>query len=123
MKKPTQKRLWKQIVRQKILAQADLLREHRGNDHGLKEMAKAVRSGDPANVEAQAARRYWPAIFDDPEILLAKIDGVSPPPDWMDASQSDATDIDADGDTTESARAALADHVQLLIGLLTVLLP
>ncbi len=27
------------------------------------ELAKKVRSGDPENIEAQAARRYWPLLF------------------------------------------------------------
>jgi len=63
---PVKKRLWKQIVRRKILAQADLLRQLRGDDHGLIAIARSVRSGDPSNREAVASRRYWPALFDDP---------------------------------------------------------
>lgn len=62
-KQPRKKRVWKQIVRQKILAQADTLATVRGETHGLRELAKQVRSGDPSNVEAQAARRYWGALF------------------------------------------------------------
>ena len=64
---PMKKRLWKQIIRAKVLAQAALLSELRGNDHGLKSLAGNVRSGDPSNVEAQASRRYWPALFDNPD--------------------------------------------------------
>lgn len=63
---PTRKRLWKQIVVRKIIAQAALLTRLHGGDRGLLELAKTVRSGDPANVEAQAARRYWRALFADP---------------------------------------------------------
>lgn len=63
---PLKKRLWKQIVTRKISAQADLLIRLRGNDHGLKEIAQSVRSGDPSNREAVASRRYWPVLFDDP---------------------------------------------------------
>lgn len=63
---PLRKRLWKQIVARKIVAQGELLRELRGGDHGLSELARSVRSGDPDNREAVAARRYWPALFDDP---------------------------------------------------------
>ena len=29
-------------------------------------MAARVKSGDPGNLEGQAARRYWPALFDNP---------------------------------------------------------
>ncbi len=61
--KPTRKRMWQQIVRAKIKAQAVTLEQFRDNDHGLKAMVSKVRSGDPDNVEGQAARRYWPALF------------------------------------------------------------
>ena len=65
--KPVSKRLWKQIVQHKVREQACLLEQIRGGDFGLRELAHTVRSGDPRNVEAQAARRYWPALFDDPD--------------------------------------------------------
>lgn len=64
---PLRKRLWAQIVRRKITAQADLLRALRAGDFGLAEIARTVRSGDPDNREAVAARRYWPALFDNPD--------------------------------------------------------
>ncbi|MCC7293511.1 MAG: type II CRISPR-associated endonuclease Cas1 [Phycisphaerales bacterium] len=63
---PLKKQLWKQIVRRKITAQAELLTELRGGDHGLADLARDVRSGDPDNRESVAARRYWPVLFDDP---------------------------------------------------------
>lgn len=62
---PTKKRLWKQIVQTKIRMQADLLESLYGADHGLGEIARTVRSGDPDNREAFAARRYWNALFGD----------------------------------------------------------
>lgn len=62
---PRRKRLWQQIVRAKIAAQAGLLQKLRGDDAGLAALAPLVRSGDPANVEARAAQRYWPALFAD----------------------------------------------------------
>lgn len=60
---PTNKRLWRQVVRTKIAAQARTLELHVGDSHGLPQLAGRVKSGDPDNVEAQAARRYWPALF------------------------------------------------------------
>ena len=60
---PARKRLWQEIVMAKIRAQGELLAELRGGDGGLGAMAARVRSGDPDNLEAQAARRYWTALF------------------------------------------------------------
>lgn len=59
------KRLWTQIVQAKIRAQASHLQELYGSDGGLAPMARRVRSGDPENLEAQAARRYWGLVFGD----------------------------------------------------------
>ena len=63
--RPLQKRLWKQLVQAKVRAQARALHDLRGDDAGLAALALRVRSGDPANVESQAARRYWSRLFDD----------------------------------------------------------
>jgi len=60
---PTRKRLWQQLVRAKIKAQARLLEAVHGSDAGLAALISRVRSGDPQNVEATAARRYWGALF------------------------------------------------------------
>ncbi|SRR5579871_295306 len=63
---PLRKRLWQQLVQAKIRAQARALEAVAGSDGGLKPMAERVRSGDVDNLEAQAARRYWPLLFNDP---------------------------------------------------------
>jgi CRISPR-associated protein Cas1 len=60
---PMKKQLWKQIVKSKVQSQAGLLRKLRGEDLGLNRLAGKVRSGDTANIEAQASRRYWTALF------------------------------------------------------------
>jgi CRISPR-associated protein Cas1 len=62
---PTRKRLWQRIVQEKLLAQARFLQERACSDSGLAMMAARVRSGDPQNLEAQAARIYWRALFGD----------------------------------------------------------
>ncbi len=59
------KQLWMQIVQAKIRAQANLLQELYGSDSGLALISRRVRSGDPDNLEAQAARRYWGLLFND----------------------------------------------------------
>ncbi len=60
---PLRKRLWQALVKAKIVQQENILDLLGVPDGGLKELAGRVRSGDPDNVEAQAARRYWPRIF------------------------------------------------------------
>lgn len=63
---PARKQVWKQIVVAKVMAQAANLATLRGHDGGLGVLARQVRSGDPKNIEAQAAQRYWPLLFNDP---------------------------------------------------------
>jgi CRISPR-associated protein Cas1 len=60
---PLCKRLWQRIVQAKLQRQADLLRRVTDSDQGLAAMAARVRSGDPENLEAQGAQRYWPALM------------------------------------------------------------
>ena len=62
---PVRKRIWQQLVRAKVKAQAETLEALYGTDHGLRALIALVRSGDPSNVEARASRRYWPHLFDD----------------------------------------------------------
>ncbi|QQX81674.1 type II CRISPR-associated endonuclease Cas1 [Shewanella sp. KX20019] len=61
--KPIHKRLWQQIIKQKIIAQSAAL-IHCGKSHEkIVHFATKVKSGDPNNVEAQAAKHYWHALF------------------------------------------------------------
>jgi len=60
---PLKKRLWTQIVRAKILAQGAALAATGAPHGGFQLLSRKVRSGDPDNVEAEAARRYWPLLF------------------------------------------------------------
>lgn len=60
---PVRKRAWQAIVRAKIEQQATVLSHFTGSHGGLAPMARRVRSGDPDNLEAQAAQRYWPCLF------------------------------------------------------------
>jgi CRISPR-associated protein Cas1 len=63
MSLPTRKRIWQTVVRAKIQAQGRCLSHWGAESLGLERMATRVRSGDPDNLEAQAARLYWPALF------------------------------------------------------------
>lgn len=56
--KPILKNIWKQIVVAKIKAQANLLMDDAARQK-LTTLTREVRSGDPTNIEAQAARIYW----------------------------------------------------------------
>jgi len=60
---PLAKRLWRSLVRAKVRQQAAVLDSLGVPGGGLTEMARRVRSGDPDNLEAQAARRYWPLLL------------------------------------------------------------
>ena len=60
---PLRKRLWQALVKEKIAQQENTLEWLGITGSNLKELAKRVKSGDPDNVEAQAARRYWPLLF------------------------------------------------------------
>lgn len=60
---PVGKRLWAALVSAKISAQAGAL-ERSGIESGpVRVLAARVRSGDPENLEAVAAQRYFPLLF------------------------------------------------------------
>jgi CRISP-associated protein Cas1 len=57
------KQLWQWLVRAKIMAQSRNLPGDAPQRVTLNAMARRVRSGDVGNLEAQAARVYWQALF------------------------------------------------------------
>ena len=61
--RPLGKRLWQALVCAKIAQQAAVLAAVGKPSGGVAALARRVRSGDPKNVEAQAARRYWPLLL------------------------------------------------------------
>ncbi len=64
--KPTLKRLWATIVAAKVAAQAAALPPFAGFESARARMlalSRRVRSGDPENIEAQAASVYWPEVL------------------------------------------------------------
>ena len=73
-----QGRLWRQIVRQKILNQASLLELLNAPSEGrrLRPLANEVKNRDPANCEAQAARVYFQTLM--PPHVIRDPDGAWP---------------------------------------------
>lgn len=59
------KRLWQRVIQSKITNQAVCLEKTAGKEMAkrLYNMAGRVKSGDPENIEAQAARYYWPKLM------------------------------------------------------------
>ena len=60
---PARKHIWRAIIAAKLAQQGCVLDHFLSTPNGLGEMAKRVRSGDPDNLEAQGAQRYWPLLF------------------------------------------------------------
>lgn len=56
-------RLWRRIVRSKIVNQAAALTHAGGPGAIVAAIARRVLPGDPNNAEAQAARTYWPLLM------------------------------------------------------------
>jgi len=64
-KETTKNQLWRLIVIAKLKNQADVLPADSPMKTKLLHLAGKVKSGDPENVEGQAAALYWPAMFPD----------------------------------------------------------
>jgi CRISPR-associated protein Cas1 len=62
---PLIKRLWADIVKAKLQQQAAALEAANAPSVPLSALVRKVRSGDPDNIEAQGARRYWSLLFGD----------------------------------------------------------
>ena len=60
---PIRKRLWKQIIIQKINNQANTLKKFNKPHARLRKLALEVKSGDSTNCEGLAAQYYWKALF------------------------------------------------------------
>lgn len=60
---PIRKQIWRALVAAKLRQQGCVLNHFGSRHNGLAAMAGRVRSGDPDNLEAQGAQRYWPLLF------------------------------------------------------------
>jgi CRISPR-associated protein Cas1 len=63
---PLKKRIWSEIVRQKILNQASVLKLfNKNNADGLIAISGRIQSGDTDNREGYAAAIYWKSLFEN----------------------------------------------------------
>jgi CRISPR-associated protein Cas1 len=77
--RPLKKQLWRQLVVAKIQAQARNVSAELPGHRKLMALAREVRSGDPTNIEAQAARVYWANwLWDDGQDADTQCEGDSP---------------------------------------------
>lgn len=74
---PLRKRLWASVVKAKLQQQAAALQAIGAPSAPLMHLVKKVRSGDPDNIEALGARRYWGLLFGDQFRRDRKAEGVN----------------------------------------------
>jgi len=74
---PTRKRLWQQIVQQKIIEQAKTLSALGKPTSRLDRIAAQVKKGDSSNCEAIAAQVYWRLLFGDDFRRNVDMEGIN----------------------------------------------
>ena len=74
---PTKKRLWQQIVKQKLTEQANTLKALDKTYAPLERLSENVKAGDPDNLEAQAAQVYWKLLFGNEFRRDVELDGIN----------------------------------------------
>jgi CRISP-associated protein Cas1 len=72
---PLRKRLWQQIIIAKVRAQANNLHQNSAAKEKLTILSQQIHSGDPMNIEAQAAKIYWAAWLGENEKFKRDTDG------------------------------------------------
>lgn len=77
LKNTTKKRLWQQIVKHKINAQAATLKLLGKNAIPIGKLATRVKTGDLENHEGQAAKKYWNILMGDSFRRDTNADGVN----------------------------------------------
>ena len=60
---PSKKQLWKNIIQEKIRQQAHTLKQLGKPHEVFLSLSSKVKSGDSGNLEAEAARKYWPLLM------------------------------------------------------------
>ena len=69
--------LWAKIVRAKIQQQELLLEKIGFQSAAIQRLIKQVKSGDPTNCEAQAARIYWHLLFGNKFLRDRELGGIN----------------------------------------------
>jgi CRISP-associated protein Cas1 len=77
LKLPTKKRLWGQIVKQKLANQANTLKCLNKTYQPLERLASQVKTGDPENLEAQGAQKYWRLLFGEQFRRDTELEGIN----------------------------------------------
>lgn len=63
---PFKKRCWQRIIHAKVTNQSEVIAERDGETSDfLRRLCAHITSGDSGNIEAQAARAYWSALFEN----------------------------------------------------------
>lgn len=75
--KPLNKQIWSSLVKSKIKHQSEILELIGKNPIPIHSLLKKVKSGDPSNVEAIAAKRYWHALFGKDFRRDKELDGIN----------------------------------------------
>lgn len=78
-KLPKKKQAWQKIIKAKVLNQAKLLQltDNYEESKVLEVMSSHILSGDSTNIEAQAARTYFPALFGTSFIRQDEEEGIN----------------------------------------------
>ncbi|MFC4253186.1 type II CRISPR-associated endonuclease Cas1 [Sinimarinibacterium flocculans] len=74
---PLKKRLWSQLVKAKLQQQAAVLEACGESPALITALIPKVRIGDPDNIEAQAARRYWSRVMGEGFTRNQEGDGIN----------------------------------------------
>lgn len=74
---PLKKRLWSQLVKAKLQQQAAVLEACGESATLIAALVPKIRVGDPTNIEAQAARRYWSRVMGEGFTRDQQGDGIN----------------------------------------------
>ena len=74
---PRRKRLWQQVIKAKISEQATTIEQAGLQSNKLRSLANNVKSGDPENLESQAAQVYWKRLMGNNFRRDTKAEGIN----------------------------------------------